>query len=217
VSGYGEPGKPAFSGPLGVVLAGGAGRRIGGSKAIVELGHRPLISYPLQAVWHGVGNVTIVAKADSELPSVPGVSVWIEPPEPRHPLTGIVHALSLAEGRPVLICASDMPLVSAELIGRIARADGGGAPAVVAARDGEIQPLLACYRQAALAPLSAAAQDPGVRLRDAVAALNPLRYEVEDPDLLFNVNTPDDLLQAAAMLDRRRARGAPGDQPTSRT
>jgi molybdenum cofactor guanylyltransferase len=190
--------------PLGVVLAGGAGRRIGGSKALATLNRRTLISYPLEAVWLALGNATIVAKPDTELPTVPGAAVWIEPQEPLHPLTGLVHAISLAEGRPVLICASDMPLVTPELIKSIAQADPRGAPAVVASFHGEIQPLLACYQPSALGPLTAAAQDPGVRLRVAVEALNPTRYEVEDPDCLFNVNSPDELLQAAAMLDRRR-------------
>ena len=190
--------------PVGVVLAGGAGRRIGGSKALATLDRRALISYPLEAVWRALGNVTIVAKPDTELPSVVGAAVWIEPQEPRHPLTGIMHAISLAEGRPVLICASDMPLVTPELIAEIAFADPRGAPAVVASFHGEIQPLLACYQPSALEPLSAAARDPGVRLRDAVEGLKPVRYEVEDGDCLFNVNSPDELLQAAAMLDRRR-------------
>jgi molybdopterin-guanine dinucleotide biosynthesis protein A len=187
------------------VLAGGAGRRIGGSKAVATLNRRALISYPLEAVWRALGNVTIIAKPDTALPNVPGAAVWIEPQEPRHPLTGIVHAISLAEGRPVLVCASDLPLVTPELIGSIARADPGGAPAVVASLGGEIQPLLACYQPSALVQLSAAAQDQAIRLRDAVEALGPLHHEVEDPDCLFNVNTPDELLQAAAMLDRRRA------------
>jgi molybdopterin-guanine dinucleotide biosynthesis protein A len=190
---------------VGVVLAGGAGRRIGGSKALATLNRRALISYPLEAVWRALGNVTIVAKPDTALPSVLGAEVWIEPQEPRHPLTGIAHAISLAGGRPVLICASDMPLVTPELIGAIAHADPRGAPAVVASSGGEIQPLLACYRPSALAPLTEAAQDPGIRLRSAVEALNPARYEVEDAECLFNVNSPDELLQAAAMLDRRRA------------
>jgi molybdopterin-guanine dinucleotide biosynthesis protein A len=188
-----------------VVLAGGLGRRIGGSKATVELNRRPLISYPLEAVWRALGNVTIVAKIDTELPSVPGAVVWIEPQEPRHPLTGIVHAISLAEGRPVVVCASDMPLVTPGLVVRIAGTDPEGAPAVVATAWGEMHPLLACYQPSALAPLSAAAQDPDIPLRQAVAALGPAHCEVEDPDCLFNVNTPDELLQASGMLDRRRA------------
>ena len=196
--------------PVGVVLAGGLGRRIGGAKAIVALSHRPLISYPVEAVWKALGNVAIVAKFDTELPSMPGAMVWIEPEEPRHPLTGILHALGLAEGRPVVVCASDMPLVTAELIRGIAGAAPDGAPAVVASVDGALQPLLGCYQPSALAPLrAAAAHDPRIPLRKAVAGLHPRLYELDDPAYAFNVNSPADLLQAAGMLDRRRA-GRPG-------
>lgn len=191
---------------VGVVLAGGQGRRIGGGKAAVALDRRPLISYPLEAIWRALGNVAIVAKLDTELPSIPGVTVWIEPDEPRHPLTGILHALSLAEGRPVLICAGDMPLVSSGLISAIAHAEPGPAGAVVASAQGELQPLLACFQPVLLEPLAQAARYPDIRLQDVMKALGPRLYEVDDPELLFNVNTPDDLLQAAAMLDRRRAR-----------
>src|SRR5438477_12761169 len=76
------------SAPVGVILAGGAGRRIGGSKALVKLHGRPLISYPLAAMREALGDIAIVAKADTELPSLPGVTVWIEPDVPRHPLVG---------------------------------------------------------------------------------------------------------------------------------
>jgi molybdenum cofactor guanylyltransferase len=189
---------------VGVVLAGGLGRRIGGAKATVALDGRPLISYPLDAVWRAVGNAVIVAKADTELPGLARTSVWIEPPEPRHPLAGIVHALGLAEGRPVVVCAGDMPLITAEIVAAIARTDPGSRPAVVAISQGELQPLLACFRPAALPRLADAMRDPGVALRDAVGSLDPALLEVEDPELVFNVNSPDDLLQAAALLDRRR-------------
>lgn len=189
-------------GPVGVVLAGGAGRRIGGAKATVALNRRPLISYPLEAVWRALGNVAIVAKLDTELPNVLGAEVWIEPPEPRHPLTGILHALSLADGRPVFICAADMPFVTSHVVAAIAGADPGASTAVMARSRGELQPLLACFQPAALPRLAEAASDPNVALRDAVAALNPEPYEIEDPEVLFNINTPDDLLQAAAMLGR---------------
>jgi molybdopterin-guanine dinucleotide biosynthesis protein A len=190
---------------VGVILAGGLGRRIGGGKATVALNRRPLITYPLEAVWRALGNVAIVAKLDTALPNIPGATVWIEPPEPRHPLTGIVHSLGLAEGRPVLVCAADMPFVTPSLVAAIAQADPGPSAAVVASGNGELQPLLACYQPGALAPLAErAARDPQIPLRDAVASLRPRLYEVEDAELLFNINTPDDLLQAAAMLDRRR-------------
>jgi molybdopterin-guanine dinucleotide biosynthesis protein A len=38
----------------------------------------------------------------------------------------------------------------------------------------------------------------------AVRGIGPRLVEVEDPDELFNVNAPEDLLHAAALLDRRR-------------
>jgi molybdopterin-guanine dinucleotide biosynthesis protein A len=192
--------------PLGVVLAGGLGRRMGGSKAVVELNRRPLITYPIDAVWRALGNVAIVAKINTELPNVPGVSVWVEPEQPRHPLAGIVHALGVAENRPVLICAADMPFVSPAVVERIAHAEPGSGCAVVASARGELQPLLACYQPEALSALGAFLSRPLGPLRDAVESLRPARYEVEDPDVLFNINSPSDLLQAAAMIDRRRRR-----------
>jgi molybdopterin-guanine dinucleotide biosynthesis protein A len=196
--------------PIGVILAGGEGTRMGGSKAVVKLHGRPLISYPLEAMWRALGSVAIVAKISSELPSVAGVTVWIEPDEPRHPLAGIVHALGLADGRPVMVCALDLPFVSSGLIGRIAKADGGGAPAVIASSEGRTQPLLGCYQPEALGRLTAALERFDVPVREAVAALDAVLYEVDDADELFNINSPDDLLQATAMIDRR---GGVGPQP----
>jgi molybdenum cofactor guanylyltransferase len=187
--------------PIGAILAGGAGRRIGGSKATVKLRGRPLIEYPLAAVQGALDDVVVIAKADTELPNLPGVTIWIEPTLPQHPLVGILHALALADGREVVICAADMPFVSTEVISQIGRADLGQDLAVVAARGGAMHPLLGRYRPEAAERLSASG--PDVALREAVGALSPRLIEVEDPDALFNVNAPDDLLQAAAMLDRR--------------
>ncbi|HTX44838.1 MAG TPA: NTP transferase domain-containing protein, partial [Solirubrobacteraceae bacterium] len=114
--------------PIGAILAGGGGRRIGGDKAIVELQGRPLISYPLEAVREALGQVAILAKADTKLPYVSGVTVWIEPEPRAHPLIGITQALALADGRPVLVCGADLPFVSARLIRKLARTNPGRAP-----------------------------------------------------------------------------------------
>ena len=191
-------------GLLGVILAGGRGRRIGGSKAVVALAGVPLIAYPLQAMRAVVGEVVMVAKPDTQLPSLPGVAVWVEPSAPQHPLVGIVHALELGGDRPVLVCAGDLPFVTPVLLGRIAGAREPASAAVLAAHDGELQPLLGCYRPEAIPALRAglAASQP---LRAVAAGLHPTVLEVGDPELLLNVNSPEDLLAATAILDRRRA------------
>jgi len=190
--------------PIGVVLAGGAGRRLGGNKATVKLAGRTLISYPLDVLWRTLGAVAVVAKPDSELPALPGVTVWIEPREPRHPLTGIVHALRCANGRAVVVCATDLPLVSEALIRSLAEADAGAASAVLAWADGRIQPSLGRYGSDALEPLARALERPDRALTEMVMALRPKLIEVSDAEELFNVNTPEDLLHARAGLERRR-------------
>jgi molybdopterin-guanine dinucleotide biosynthesis protein A len=200
-----DPGRRETPDPVGVVLAGGFGRRIGGEKATVKLSGRPLISYPLEAMRAVLDDVAVLAKADTRLPSLPGVTLWIEPQTPRHPLAGVLQALALAEGRQVLVCAVDLPFASPVLIARLARADAAGSPAVVAAHRGRPQPLLARYEPRAASLLPRPSQD--VSLLDAVAGIGPCLLEVDDVDELFNVNAPEDVLQAAAMLDRRR-RGA---------
>ncbi len=196
--------RPA-RGPIGVVLAGGIGRRIGGAKALIQLQGRPLIEYPLDALRSVLDEVAVIAKPDTRLPELPGVTVWIEPPEPRHPLTGITEALRRAGGRPVVVCATDLPFVSAGVIRGLAGHRVPDAPAVVAGRDGEIQPLLGCYLPDAAALLSQAAAEGRAPLREVVQAIGASVFEVADPEVLFNVNSPQDLAQASAMLDDRRS------------
>jgi molybdopterin-guanine dinucleotide biosynthesis protein A len=170
----------------------------------VKLGGKPLIAYPLEALTIALDDVAVIAKPDTELPSMPGISVWLEPEAPRHPLIGITHALGYASGRSVVVCAGDLPFVTPELIDRLAHASLARAPAIVAARGGAMQPLLGRYEPRAGELLRAAALAANQPVVAAVSAIGARMLEVEDPEELFNVNAPDDLLQAAAMLDRRR-------------
>jgi molybdopterin-guanine dinucleotide biosynthesis protein A len=185
--------------PVGVILAGGRGRRVGGDKAMLELAGRPLIAYPLAAMRDAVAEVAVVTKPGLRLPSDLGVSVWLEPPEPQHPLVGIVHALRRAGGRPVVVCAVDLPLVTTRVLAALAEAEAGGVAAVIAAADGRLHPSLARYEPSALALLEPAAAEARAPLREVVARLEPHRLEVP-PAVVFNVNTPEELAQAAARL-----------------
>src|SRR2546421_10894277 len=109
--------------PIGVVLAGGLGRRIGGAKAVVELAGRALVSYPVQALQGALSEVRVVIKPGMAVPAMADVQTWTEPAQPQHPLTGIVHALRMAAPHSVLICAADMPFVAPATVSRLARAD----------------------------------------------------------------------------------------------
>jgi molybdenum cofactor guanylyltransferase len=179
------------------VLAGGAGRRIGGDKCTVELAGRPLVLYPIAALRRVCEQVIVVAKQDTKLPQLAGeAEVWIEPDEPQHPLAGVVHALRTASVRRILVLACDMPLVPEALLrGLLKAADGAGAVACC----GDIaEPLCACYTKQALKGLERF--EPGERAIDVVDGLGVARVEWDDADAVLSVNAPEDLLRAQALL-----------------
>jgi molybdopterin-guanine dinucleotide biosynthesis protein A len=186
--------------PVGVVLAGGAGSRVGGDKAALPVAGRPLISWPLAALRAVLAEVAVVAKEATVLPPVGyGVLVWREPDEPRHPLAGVVEALRRAGGRPVVVLACDLPLVTPALVRALAEGDAGGAPALVARAEGRLQPLCARYEPAALALLEGF--DGSGRVVTQIEALRPAVLEVEAA-LLRNVNTPQDAAAVTQSLGR---------------
>jgi molybdenum cofactor guanylyltransferase len=187
---------------LGAVLAGGRSRRMGAPKALVPLAGRPLITYPLEAVRGTSLEPVVIAKPDSELPRV-SCRVVREPAEPAHPLHGIITALSESGGAPIVAIGCDMPLVSAALLQWLAELDAAVAVLEVS---GRMQPLVARY-DSEVAPSLRGALRRGAPLRDALGELGPrVVSETElsrfgEPGLLcMNVNTPEDLERAAAVL-----------------
>ena len=186
-----------MSGPLGVLLAGGAARRMGGDKLRAPLRGRPLAVWALDALCGACDEVVVAAKAGTALPALPtGVLRLDEPDEPRHPLAGVVAALRHAgPGRSVLAVAADLPLVPAALLRELIAAPAEHAVAVAGER---VQPLCARLGPAALGPLEAAlwAGEPATR---AVLVLRPARVEAQ-PAWLLNVNTTEDLAAAEALL-----------------
>ena len=170
------------------------------SKAAAELLGRPLVAYPLAALAEVCTRLAVICKRASVMPAIGAAERWNEPDEPRHPLTGIVHALERAQA-PVLVCAADMPFVTPEVLRALLDAPGGRA-AALAATDRGLEPLLALYRPSALPRLHAA--PPGAALRLTVAELDPVLVPVAE-SLTRSVNTPADLARAEAEL-RTRAR-----------
>lgn len=190
--------------PIGVLLAGGSGRRIGGDKTLVEINGRPLLHYPLVVLREVLSEVVVVCKEHTPLPILTGMAVvWCEPEERCHPLIGVATALRIAadEGRGVLVCAGDMPLITADAVRSILAGARGSSPAVVARAGGRLQPLLALYGPEALAFLDA--RDPDEPTTAVVERMDPTVVEIADEQALFNVNLPEDVLTASALLAER--------------
>jgi molybdopterin-guanine dinucleotide biosynthesis protein A len=161
---------------IGVLLAGDA------NPAALHCG-RPLASYPVAALAAVCARVAVVCKRSTLLPELPGTERWEEPDEPRNALAGIVHALETA-GAPVLVCAADMPFVTADACRTLLGA-AGSRPAVVATAGGVLQPRLGLYAPAALDTLREAAG--GAPVTQTVESLDPVRVALP-PALVRSVD-----------------------------
>ena len=185
---------------------------MGQPKALVELGGRPMAARVVATVGSAGLEPVVVAKPDSALPRL-DCRVLSEPPEPQHPLTGLVTALRASAGRGVVVIACDMPLVPAKLLTWISNLEEEVAICEVG---GVMQPLLGRYSPSVADRLQAALDD-GASVTDAVAALDPYVIGEErlerfaDPErVVFNVNTPEDVETAEDLLAGRITRVAEG-------
>jgi molybdenum cofactor guanylyltransferase len=183
------------------VLAGGRGRRIGGEKALADLGGQPLVRYPLAAASAAGLRAVVVAKRDTRLPPLGGTVTVLEPDEPRHPLCGVLTALRYVHGS-ILALACDMPFVSAPLLAYLSAL---GEPAL-AYLDGRPHPFPGLYLPSHEAALRAALRS-GASLASTVQALGArslLESELAafgDPyQLLFGINDSADLAAARTQL-----------------
>ena len=192
-------------GVVAAVLAGGRASRIGGDKANLMLAGETLVQRAVNSLAAAGLEAFVVTKRDRPV-EVEGVEVLIEPDRPRHALAGVVAAIREADGQQVIVLACDLPLLPVDYLAWLAGHEGG---TVIPCPGGDPQPLAARYSPQDLAVLEAAleAEAPA---RQAVAGLDATFVGDDeltrfgDPGRIFtNVNTPDDLARAEAVLAAR--------------
>lgn len=185
--------------PPAVVLAGGAGRRIGGGKPFVRLAGRPLVSHVLARVAAQSRAIAINAPAPDGFEDF-GCPVLPDDTPGLGPLGGILAALRWArtEGaREVLTVAVDTPFLPLDTVARLRCARARAAFAETA--DGA-HATTGLWAVDLADPLSDAL-DRGLRkVRDWTAEIGAVPVRFDDADAFFNVNTADDLQRAEARL-----------------
>ena len=187
--------------PLGALLAGGRGSRLGGAKAMAEVLGRPLLAWSLDALRQAVPDVVVIAKPETPLPPC-DAPVHRDEPADFHPRHGIVSALRRARGRAVVVVPCDMPLVPPALLEVLLDVIEDGAPAAVPRTEGRVHPLCAAYAPEALAHLEKADRDePLTKTLEALGAV-VLNADAA-ADRMLNVNTRVDLALAEVLLARK--------------
>ncbi|MDJ0850549.1 MAG: molybdenum cofactor guanylyltransferase [Myxococcota bacterium] len=197
-------GESRFATISAAVLTGGASTRMGHDKARMEVGgaaSATLLARLLDGLFED-----LLLVGGSPPDDAPGRRV----PDPDGPvcaLRGLVAALDAARGPRVLVVATDLPLLTPDLV--LALVAFPEADAVVPRSERSLHPLCALYRRGAVLPAARerlAAGDLALRgLLDAVdtALLSPEDLALVDPAglALTNVNTPEELREARSLLD----------------
>jgi len=186
------------------IQAGGESVRMGRDKALIPFLGKALIERVLQRVAPLADEVLVTTNRPESYLFL-GLPLFSDLAPGRGALGGLFTALSAARHALVAVVACDMPFVSAALLAaeRDLLADAS-LDAVIPQTEGGTEPFHAVYRRETCLPaIQAAIQAekwrvdawfPKARLR-FLTLEEVLRY---DPDRLafWNVNTPEDLLQA---------------------
>jgi molybdopterin-guanine dinucleotide biosynthesis protein A len=190
------------------ILAGGRARRFGGrDKSALRVGRASILARQLRAL-HGLAERVIIVGAPDCFRER-GVTVVADLLQNAGALGGIYTALSAARSDHVLVLACDLPFVTASLLTRLMALAGEDSDAVVPRAADGWQPLCAVYARRLMAPIRHHVESGHLKVVDLLAAVRvhefgPDEIAAVDPDgqLFFNVNTPDDLKQAARLARR---------------
>ena len=197
--------------PLGVILAGGQATRMGGGdKGLLHLGGTPLLTRVIERLEPQVADMALNANgdparfADFGLPVLPDSIDGFA-----GPLAGVLAGLDWAAaqgGETIVTAAADTPFFPCDLVPQLLlRAEGMTNPLVLAAtpdakRGTARHPTFGLWPVALRDDLRAALAG-GLRKVVLWTEKHGGREAVfPQEEAFFNVNTPDDLAQAEAML-----------------
>jgi molybdopterin-guanine dinucleotide biosynthesis protein A len=182
----------------GGILVGGASRRMGRPKALVEWRGRTLVEGVAEALEAACTGVAVVGGSEvaSRLAHLPRLA---DSEETSGPLAGILSALSWRPRAAWVIAACDLPFVSTAALAWLARQRRADAAAVLPRLSpGRIEPLLAIYEpnsRPLLLDLARSGSPSLQRLAGHPAVVLP----EPPPDLRAawrNVNTPEEVESA---------------------
>jgi molybdopterin-guanine dinucleotide biosynthesis protein A len=189
---------------FGVILAGGSGRRMGGAdKSALTLGGVPLIARAIDRLEAQVERLAISANGEParfaryRLPILPDDA-------PQGPLSGILAALDWAaaeDATAVVSVAVDTPFFPGDLVPRLILAGESTETGLALAESaGRVHPTFGLWPVGLRHDLRDTLTRGEARVTDFARRHGAAHAAFEDPRAFLNINTPEDLARAEAML-----------------
>lgn len=194
---------------VGVLLAGGQARRMGGGdKSLRQLGDRTILEHVIERARPQVAALVLNANGDPARFARFGLPVAADVVEGfAGPLAGVLTGMEWASAnRPdcpwIATVATDTPFFPRDLVARLRQA-AGGADLVCAASNGRANPVFGLWPVRLAEDLRQAMVLEEIRKVDVWTARYRLRevdFAAAPFDPFFNTNRPEDLAEAERLL-----------------
>lgn len=189
---------------FGVILAGGTGRRMGGTdKSALLLGAHPLLARVIDRLEPQVERLAISANGDAarlapyRLPVLPDAV-------PQGPLSGVLAALDWAASQgatAVVSVAVDTPFFPGDLVPQLLlAAEGSPSGSALAESGNRTHPTFALWPVALRDDLRAALDRGEAKVMDFARHHQATLARFSDDRAFLNINTAQDLAAAEALL-----------------
>ncbi|CAO3418531.1 Molybdenum cofactor guanylyltransferase (EC 2.7.7.77) [Azospirillum doebereinerae] len=197
---------------VGVLLAGGLSRRMGGGdKSLRRLGDRTILGRIVETLRPQVGPLVLNANGDPSRWAGFGLPVVADVVEGyAGPLAGVLTGLDWARdhapaARWVASVATDAPFIPGDLVARLAEAlEREGADLACARSGGRMHPVFALWPVRLADDLRRAMLEEDMRKVGAWTAryrTAVVDFAVDPVDPFFNANRPEDLEEAERLLE----------------
>jgi len=196
---------------LGVILAGGLARRLGGGdKALTEVGGRPLLAHAIERLSPQVDRIIINANGDPSRFDAFGLPVVADTVEGfAGPLAGVLAGMEWARANApdcewIVTVATDAPFFPEDLVARLFEAvSDDSADLACAESNGRAHPVFGIWPVRLADDLRHALVVEDIRKVDAWTGnhrLSKVSFPAPVVDPFFNINRPEDVAEAAQIL-----------------
>ena len=207
--------EPSPENIVGVLLAGGQSRRMGGGdKCLADLAGKPLLTHVIERLKPQTGALVLNANGDLERFSEFGLPMVADPVEGfAGPLAGVLAGFTWAkehasDARWIVTAATDTPFFPNDLVARLLETTKGQYPAIALAQsDGRVHPVFGLWPVALSSDLHEALESGTRKVLHwtgrhitATAEFQQTQVGAGMLDPFFNVNSPDDLTHAEAVF-----------------
>ena len=200
-----------------IILSGGASKRFGTDKGLVEFLEKPLILHVRDRVAPLVDEVLIVLSSEIQLKKYRGIiessKLIVDEHDLQAPIIGALAGFKNALGDYSILLSCDTPLISQEIVSLLLDLASGNDAIIPRWPNGYMEPLQAVYRTKTTYNAALEAVKNGkLRLSNMIEGLQKILYistialQSLDPNLntFLNVNTQLELKKAENIIKSQK-------------